>query len=662
MQHPALLPVPAKVQYGSGFLGLAGVCVAPLPAPAPEDAFALETLVQGAHGALSSCTDEQKATIRIGRSGPVDALPLPGETPGPESREAYTIDITADGVQVRGRSSAGEYYGVQTLLQMIEHAPDGSLRLPYAHVEDWPALAYRATLMDAGSEGPMLTFDEVKHQIDFIAEWKGNQYFFYSEANIELRGYPLLNPQARFTQQQIREIVAYARERHIDVVPAIEMYGHLHDMFRIEAYSSLSDFPHGGEFDPTNPRVKAVLADWATQIGSLFPSPFVDVGFDETFSIEKAAAQDANSTPVQLFIQQLTTVANLFQAQGKTVMAYADIMVKFPGIVKRLPKGVIALPWAYEAKPDPEYHHWLDPLIAENIPNIVSSGVMSWDEIAPDFTVTFDNIDTLLVAGRRSHSLGLLNTLWTDNDQMLMQMSWPGMAYGAAAAWQHAPMQQKTFFTNYARIQYSAGIAADFAAALTSLNQAERDLHAAVGEETTREFWRDPFTTKSLTALEGKYDNLHRSRVEAEDALSHLYVIQQAAPATPHLDTFIFGAQAVDLAATKFIYAGEIAKAWQSLPPHPTREQFDDAVGRNVSNETHSRMMDMMDELTGTRELYRKAWLEQYTPYRMNTALGHWDAEFQFWLRAQRNFEDFRRQFHTGETLPSLHDLLITPQ
>ena len=46
-------------------------------------------------------------------------------------------------------------------------------------------------------------------------------------------------------------------------------------------------------------------------------------------------------------------------------MAYADIMVKFPGIVERLPKGLIALPWYYESQPDPEYHHWLDPLIAE---------------------------------------------------------------------------------------------------------------------------------------------------------------------------------------------------------------------------------------------------------------------------------------------------------
>jgi hexosaminidase len=661
-QHSPLLPKPVKAQYGAGYIDLARLCVGPPASSAPEDAFAIATLIKGTHGALSACGTQQTRSIRVARSGPVAALPTPGEKPGPESREAYTIDVSDNGVVVRGHSSAGEYYGVETLLQMIEHGPDGILRLPYAHVEDWPALAYRGTLVDAGSEGPMLTFIEVKRQIDFIAKWKGNQYFFYSEANIALRGYPLLNPQARFTQKQIREIVAYARERHIDVVPAIELYGHLHDLFRIEAYSNLSVLPHGGQFDATNPRVKAILADWAGQIGSLFPSRFVDVGFDETWSLQKAADQTANSTPVKLFIQQLTTVTHLFQAQGKTVMAYADIMVKFPGIVQRLPKGLIAIPWYYEAEPDPEYHHWLDPLIAEHVPNIVCSGVMSWDEIAPDFTVTFDNIDTLLVAGRRSHSIGLINSVWTDNDQMLMEMSWPGIAYGAAAAWQNAPMQQETFFADYARIRYPAAIAPDFAAALTSLNAAERSLHAAIGEETTREFWRDPFTASSLNTLRGKYDDLRRSRLEAENALTHLYAIQQAAPQTPHLDTFLFGAQTIDLAGMKFIYAGEIASAWQSLPPKPTRQQFMNALGEGVSNETHSRMMDMMDGITGTRALYRKAWLEQYTPYRLGTALGHWDAEDLFWLRAQRNFEDFRRSFQTGETLPSLHHLLITEQ
>ena len=56
-----------------------------------------------------------------------------------------------------------------------------------------------------------------QQQIDFLARWKANQYYFYSEASIEFKGHPLLNPTARFTQDQVRRIVAYARERLSDI-------------------------------------------------------------------------------------------------------------------------------------------------------------------------------------------------------------------------------------------------------------------------------------------------------------------------------------------------------------------------------------------------------------------------------------------------------------
>jgi hypothetical protein len=582
---------------------------------------------------------------------------VPNEVPGPESREAYELTIAKDGITITGKSSAAIYYGVQTALQMVETSRDGTIRLPYADVVDWPALSYRGTLMDAGSEGPMHTLDEIERQIDFLAKWKGNQYFFYSEGNIELRGYPLLNPKARFTQDQIKQIVAYARDRHIDVIPAVELYGHLHDLFRIEKYSDLADFPHGGQFDPNNPRVAEVLQDWVNQYVELFPSKFVDIGFDETWSLQKAADAGANSTPVQLFIKQLTTVTQLFQARDKTVMAYADIMVKFPGIVPKLPKGLIALPWYYDPSPDPEYKFWLDPLAAQHVAHIVTPGVTSWDQIAPDFTLSFANIDTFLAAGQKSGSMGLLNTLWTDDGQVLLQMSWPGMAYGAAAAWQHSPMKPGSFFADYAALVYPPAVAKEFAAALTELNMAEAFLQKAIGEVTMLQLWRDPFSDASLQATESHREALRQSRLHAEEALAHLYVIQKEAPEIPHLESFLAGAQMIDLGGLKFQSANEIAAAWKTLSDHPPREQLMDVLAQGILNDTHSRCMDLMDGLTETKETFHAAWLQQYNLYRLGTALGRWDAEYEFWRRAQTNFKRLRANFKTGDKLPTLQQL-----
>jgi len=340
---------------------------------------------------------------------------MPDEKPGPKSREAYRLWITPTGAQIQAQSSAGVFYAVHTLRQLIEG--DGEqTTLPEVEIDDWPSLAYRGAMMDAGSEGAMSTEEEIKRQLDFLALWKVNQYYFYNEASIELEGFPLLNPEARFTQDQLRRIVAYGRERHIDVIPCLELYGHLHDLFRIEKYSNLADFPHGGEFNPSSPKAMEVLGAWVEQYARLFPSPFVHTGFDETWQIEKAAKQQgAGATPARLFLEQLNSVARLFEQRDKRVMAWADIMVKYPDIVSQLPPNIIAVAWYYEARPDPEYKRWLVPLVAKGVPHLVATTVHSWAEIAPDFDTTFENIDTFLAAGRKSKALGLMNTIWTDS-------------------------------------------------------------------------------------------------------------------------------------------------------------------------------------------------------------------------------------------------------
>src|SRR5205809_607797 len=115
-----------------------------------------------------------------------------------------------------------------------------------------------------------------------------------------------------FTREQVGRIIAYGRARHIDVIPCLELYGHLHDLFRVERYSDLATIPNGGEFNPANPRVLALLTDWINQFASLFPSPFVHVGFDETWEIETAAKHQGTGTgPAKLYIRQLENVDQL---------------------------------------------------------------------------------------------------------------------------------------------------------------------------------------------------------------------------------------------------------------------------------------------------------------------------------------------------------------
>jgi hexosaminidase len=315
-EHRPLLPQPQQIHYGSGRIPIRGLSIQLPPDAAAEDA--------GAGRVLASCLSDRSGApveaskdaagsrvLLLKRTGDIGALPLPGERAGPDSREAYWIAVAPDRVELRAVSSAGLYYGAQTLCQLVEGAGE-SAWLPAVEIHDWPVFAYRGTMFDM-SHGPLPTEDEVQRQLDFLALWKANQYYFYSEASIQLDGYPLLNPGGQFSQDEVRRIVEYGKARHIDVIPCLELYGHLHDLFRVEKYSGLADLPHGTEFDPRNPGVMPLLTDWARQFARLFPSPFVHIGFDETFQIEMAAREGASATnPATLFVRQLGEVAKLF--------------------------------------------------------------------------------------------------------------------------------------------------------------------------------------------------------------------------------------------------------------------------------------------------------------------------------------------------------------
>ena len=661
-EHNALLPRPQEIHYGSSRLLVKGLRIHLPSSATDEDWFSARLL----SGCLSRRIGmeipivqslSEGPSISLTRTGAVDALPMPDETPGPDSREAYSINIVPGGGEVRGRSSAGVFYGVDTLCQMVEGNREDAA-LPESQIHDWPELAYRGTMVDM-SEGPLPTEAEVERQIEFLSRWKANQYYFYSETSIELDGYPLVSEGARFTKDQIRRIVAYSRERHIDLVPCLELYGHLHDLFRVEKYSGLADFPHGGEFNPRNPEVMRLLNDWSEQFVQLFPSAFVQIGFDETWEIQKAAMQQGGgTTATQLFIAQLNNVSRLFEQHGKRVMAWADIMVKYPSIVSQLPSGLIAVPWWYEPIRDPEYKRWLAPLVEKAVPHIVAAGVNGFTEIVPDFELSFENIDTFLAAARKSKALGLMNTIWTDDAQLLIRMMWPGMAYGAVAAWQATPVDHGRFFPDYSRQVYSVEQATTVAPALEKLAEAEVDLQKALGQDTMVTLWDDPFTEPLLKRCSEHREDLRQARLLAEEAEERLdRALATGADATG-LDSLLLGAHLIDYAGMKFLYAVEIADRWRALGSHPSHASLESDFVSLVASQQHGRLVDLMDILTQLQSRYQQAWLAEYTQYRLGEASARWDVECQHWVRVQRRLEVFSSRYRKEQPLPDLESLM----
>jgi len=667
--HSPLLPQPEQIQYGVGYISLHGAVIGFSSAPSENDQFAAQQLATyfekrtGLQISIRSGTTDpgKDSMILIDHAGQVDQpLAIPGETPGPHSREAYELSVTTQQVRLHASSSAGIFYGVQTLRQLVE-GNGANAFLPVVEIHDWPSLAYRGTMVDI-SHGPLPTENEIDRQLDFLARWKQNQYYLYSEASIELAGYPLVNVNARLTDAEVRRIVAYGRQRHIDVIPDLELYAHMHDVFRLEQYSGLADLPNGTEFDPQNPEVMPFIAEWVKEITNLFPSPFVVIGFDEPFQIDVGAhLHGASVTPVDLIVQQLTSVTHLLQARNKTVMALADTMVKYPQVISALPSGLVAIAWHFTSE-DPEYKSRLGPLVAHHVPHMVQPGAMYWAQLTPDFDTTLENIDTFLNAGRHTGALGLINSIWADSAQLLFSMSLPTMAYGAAAPWQSTPMDRANFFSNYASILYAPPVAPHVASALKSMAEAETNLQKALGDQTMFAFWWDPFFPQHYTQLVSHKSELHETRIRAEQAEAELMAANSLGADPASVNSLVIGSRLLEYAGEKFQTALQLTDLWQSLGPRrPDDERWWNVWGSEVTYADHSRLTDLMDAITELRPVYRDEWLREYTPYRLGTALGRWDAEYEYWRHLQEKLLEFSDASHEGDILPPLQQVVEYP-
>ncbi len=661
--HNPVLPHPQSIRYSDGSLPVNGLSIRFASSPAVEDRFAAQQLsarLSEIGQTLIPVRESTAAgpTILLRRTGDVAALPSANERPGPESRESYSLKIGTDGAEIRAASSAGLFYGVQTLLQMVEGTGSQAV-LPAAEVRDWPTLAYRGFMMDLG-HGQLLRVAEIERQIDHLARFKANQYYFYSEATIELEGYELVNPKGRYTRDEVRHIIDYARRRHVDVVPCLELYGHLHDIFRMEKFADLSLPRYGGEFDPRNPEVLKVLDGLVEQTAGLFISPWYHVGFDEPWALGKLGVTQ-NTDPFKIYIDVLRHVAGEAQKHNKRLMFWADmlsgarIFSKHPELIGELPEGTIAVPWVYDDRPD--FLPYVAPLAKVSIPTVVAPGVWNWNEVFPDYHKTFKNINGLLGTGKKYNTLGVLNTGWTDSAQTIYRMSLPGLALSGVAGWQSDPVDAGTYFSEYCRQMYPAAVAAEVAPALEELSSVEQIFTKVLEGPTIHRLWADPLDPRRLERLQANREELRKARLLAESAQLRLRRALRMGGDPKTLQSILLASRIFDYMGMKSLYAAEWADYFRQLKESPDPELASFYLNTQIAAQDHGMLADLMDSITELRDEYREAWLEESTPYRLGTALARWDAECEFWRAMQVRVPQVTRSYKKGEPFPSIESI-----
>lgn len=657
-----LMPMPQKILYGKGkFLLSKAVIRVPLNLPVADvhaiDQFA-RFIEQRTGVSLSKKYSRLNASFSFNFKFGTEGSPVPvlGEQTGEQSREAYRLKVSANNVLVTANTATGIFYALQTLRQLI--VVDGkNSYIPEVDIEDYPSLAYRGVMMDV-AHGGLPTEEEIKKQIDFLAEWKMNQYYFYSEVSIEMKGYPLINYRAQYSQEEVKRIIAYARERHIDVIPFVELYGHLHDLLRVEKYADLAIGTYGHELDPRKPAVQSLLKDWLKQYAALFPSPFFHIGFDETWETVRLSAEtDSTIKPKELYLDQLNFVDRTLEQYGKTVMLWTDISKEYPDILSEFPKKVIPVIWEY-GDDTAVMNDWIKPVRAANFPFFIQSAVDGWQHLYPDANYTYDNIDLCLRSARKDDGIGYITSVWGDAVQTLQRNSWMFVAYGGISAWQQFPVNRNGFIHNYTQIQYPL-IAQQMDSAFKELSESQTSLEKCMHHRhTLTGMWADPFSEAALKNTGSHVDDYKKARLAAENAEeSLLNALQYKTADSNFIKTLLVNSRILHYAATRFLWAKIIVDRWNHyLNVKGKKDSW--IMYYDLDYSAHGLITDMQDYCTELKEQYRQAWLSENKPYRLGTMLGRFDVEFAFWRNLYLKVRDYE-DHHDIDQEPKRFEELI---
>jgi hypothetical protein len=660
--NPVLLPAPQKITWGNSKFPLSDAnLLLPKDLPVNEynNVIRFAGYVQKLTGkSLNTVYNEAsgKPCIFLSSDHTAPALPVPGEKAGSGSRESYHIKVTANKAQITAKSDAAMFYALQTLRQLIMVDGKNSY-IPEVEIEDYPAFPYRGVMMDF-SHGGLLTEQEIKNQIDFLSGWKMNQYYFYNEVSIEMKGYPLINYNACYSQEQISRIIAYGKEKHMDVIPFVNFYGHLHELLRIEKYSGLGIGRYGHDLDPRDPGVQILLKDWIKQYADLFPTPFIHVGFDETWETERMTIEDHSIKPRALYLDQLNFVANTLREYGKTVMVWTDISNNYPDIISEFPRDIIPVIWEYSEKPA-SFARWFKPIQKEKLPFFVQSAVDSWGNVYPAAEYTMNNIDLCLKACREEKAIGYITSVWTDAVQPLLRNTWLFMAYGSVGAWQKDNPDRGTFIDDYCRIMYP-GAAVAFSTGYKKMAEAESFLAKCLGRHTLSEMWADPFSEYHLKHTREHLDDYKKARLAAGDAQEAFYEALKSGTTDPSfIHTMLLNSRLLDFTAARFIWARTMVDRWNWIYNLDPGTKKDNLRSYDLNYSTHGMTVDMMDYCTELKEEYRNAWLAENMPYRMGTILGRFDTEYLIWRNMYTRLRDYGNRNNINNSKDRFEDLFL---
>ena len=296
-------------------------------------------------------------------------------------KEAYTINVSSDGILVRAVAPEGIYRATRTLLKSVGTEKTSSVEFPSAEVSDWPRFGYRGLMLDVSRH--FSDVEMVKRTIDMLALHQLNIFHWHLTDDqgwrIEIKSHPELTEVGAwrddtvvgrylggtdyptdgkrhggfYTQEQIREIVAYAKERYIEIIPEIDLPGHTSAV--LAAYPQLGcedkEYKVANRWGVIrdvlcagNPASLDLFKDIMDEVCDLFPGKYIHLGGDECVKdrwkacpkcqkkIRELGLKDVGRYSKEDYLQSwfMGEVASFVQSKGKRVIGWDEILEGVP--------------------------------------------------------------------------------------------------------------------------------------------------------------------------------------------------------------------------------------------------------------------------------------------------------------------------------------------
>ena len=664
-----LLPAPREANWQGEVEIPKGIHVE-VPGHDAEDEFAARDLEEAAAGlgAKSGGTKDGFPVVLL-RAGSAEGKAALAEAHlilSPEmAAEGYALTIGPKRAVIVAESSTGIFYGVQTLKQML---PLMGLKpqLPLETIRDWPAMKYRA-MDDDLSRGPFPTLEFQKHQVRIFASFKANIYTPYFEHTLEYPNQPMAAPPgSSMSPADVAELVRYAAQYHVSILPEQEAFGHLHHVLKYDLYEGVAETPHGQVLAPGQPGSLPLIQDWFSQIAKEFPSPFMHIGADETDDLGRGRTKDAVKQqgygPV--YVQFLTQIHDALAPLHRRLLFWGDIGGADPTAVSKLPKDMIAVPWNYGDTSG--FDKMIEPFAKAGIETWVAPGDANWNLVYPDAATAFGNIQGFVRDGQRLGSTGAMITVWNDDGEGLFNQDWYGDLFGAVAAWQPGESSIPAYQEAYGPIFHGD--------ASGKINQAEQELmlanqslaKAKLDFNSDELFWLDPWTVEGQATGAKLMPFVQELRLHAEQAI---VLVEQARAANPQLrepaalEAMDLGARRLDLIGMKWEWsrqmAQDYARAFAGQHDDKQRSEIYGLLYGISSN--NGQMQDLRDAYSATKNEFAHVWLGENRPYWLNNVLVRYDLAGQMWQQRGWRFAEVIRGFDNHKDLPPAESLGIPP-